>query len=903
MKKKILSTLLLVAVVGVYFVTKQDSTQTKEKSYIVTPEGVIKPIDKTKNKRQLYSIERELYEFNMQKNPVTGIIPIEEKKKEYEVALNIKQKAGLQRETTSTYVSRGPSNLGGRTRAFAVDVSDPTSNTMLSGGISSGLFRSTNGGADWTKVSNPTEVHNVSCIAQDTRTGFENIWYYGTGEFSGNSASLGSSYRGHGVYKSTNSGLTWTKLPATDSSFTSFDSYFDYINAMKVNPITGDLIIATSGRIYRYDGTNMNIELSLTGGNVDWTDVIVTTSGKVYAAFDGGSTLEGVWYSPTGNGSWTQIAKNGTPTDWAATGRIVLAEAPSSDGTIYALYANGNTGIEADLWKYEPFLGTWVNYSAKLPDEPGGDTSGNDPFAIQGGYDLVITVKPDNPNFLVIGGTNVYKIADITVDPTFTRIGGYLNNTGYAQYNVGGVTHHSDIHSLEFDPNNNNLLYSGTDGGIHKTADINAASIPWESLNNNYITYQYYHVAIDPLTGSNFVIGGAQDNGTTMGGTDAGLPDNTTMNNIFSGDGVAVGIARRDADANLQLFVGVQQGRIWSNYPAGYTEITPTGAPSGAAAQFITYYYLDPDNNDNLYYAGKNTLYTTATAAAITAATWVNAGSLSTGENLRTFATTRGTYDPFTSLLLIGGESGGIFKKSNPAGTADISTAINITPTGASTTDGTVVSGIAIHPTNPDIALAVYANYGIDNIFITTNLTSATPTWTMVERNLSAHSIRSAAIATVGEEIVYFVGTARGLYSSTDPTSTDWDMEGANSIGLSIVSSMVYRTSDKKLLIGTHGNGMFETTVEGTLAANNYEKNSLAVSLYPNPTQSVLNLKSSLVDVSKNVNYSIADINGKTVKQGLTNGSKVNVENLKSGVYIINLHADGKKQTAKFVKN
>ncbi|EAR13481.1 hypothetical protein PI23P_03267 [Polaribacter irgensii 23-P] len=48
----------------------------------------------------------------------------------------------------------------------------------------------------------------------------------------------------------------------------------------------------------------------------------------------------------------------------------------------------------------------------------------------------------------------------------------------------------------------------------------------------------------------------------------------------------------------------------------------------------------------------------------------------------------------------------------------------------------------------------------------------------MVERNLSAHSIRSAAIIQVGSQTVYLVGTARGLFSSSDPTSKDWEMEG-----------------------------------------------------------------------------------------------------------------------------
>jgi hypothetical protein len=52
---------------------------------------------------------------------------------------------------------------------------------------------------------------------------------------------------------------------------------------------------------------------------------------------------------------------------------------------------NSNNRVsEADLWQYQMSSGTWTNYTSKLPDEPGSDSDGNDPFSIQGGYDLVI---------------------------------------------------------------------------------------------------------------------------------------------------------------------------------------------------------------------------------------------------------------------------------------------------------------------------------------------------------------------------------------------------------------------------------------------------------------------------------------------------------------------------------
>jgi len=901
MKKTRLITFFTILVITVFYVKKQGSKNELSDS---SPKVKIKQKNKPENARHLYAIERAEYELNMQKNPFTGKIPLEEKEKEKNTSLSLMQKNSFRRTTSSTYVSRGPSNLGGRTRAFAVDVSDTSSKTMLSGGISSGLFRTTDGGVSWTKVTTQGQIHNVSALAQDTRVGFQNVWYYATGEWYGNSASLSfTPYNGQGVWKSTDSGLTWTVIPETTSDFIAFDSSFDYTNALEVHPITGELFIATTDEIYRYDGVNLTVELDPLG--FGYTDLVITPSGIVYASFNGSSSLQGVWSSPTGTGFWTHIAKNGTPLDWSASGRIVLAEAPSVDGMVYALYVNGNSGgIEADLWQYNPATSLWVDYSSKLPDEPNGDSPGNDPFAVQGGYDLVVSVKPDNENFVIIGGTNIYKIANITTDVTFDRIGGYKNNSGYYIYNEGGVKHHPDIHVIEFDPNNNNVLFTGTDGGVHKTTAITSPFITWQSLNNNYITYQYYHVTIDPLSGSNMVLGGAQDNGTTMGGTDAGLIDNTTMTSVGPGDGVAVGIARRNGGLDKQIFVGYQQGVIYTDYPNDtYREITPTAAPVGDAAQFVTYYYLDPDNNDHLYYAAKSELYRTSNAASVTSETWVNAGKLLTFENLRTFATTRGPYNSLTSFLLIGGGNGGVFKVDDPQNVVAINTAKNITPTGATIASNTIVSDIAIHPTSPDIVLVTYANYGIDNIFLTTNATSASPTWALVERNLSAHSIRSAAITKVGDEVIYFVGTARGLYSSTDPTTKDWEMEGADNIGLALISSLAYRPSDNKLLIGTHGNGMLETTVKGTLSASDYSRNKIELSFYPNPTRKVLNLESSTIDLSKNFVYTISDITGKVVKKGILENKKINVENLNLGVYIVHLNVDGKQQNFKFVKN
>ena len=144
----------------------------------INPAILKKKGKKTTEERRLFVEERMQHEYNFQKNPLSGIIPIQEKRIELNNSIAAKQKLARRRSMSSnTYISRGPSNYGGRTRSLVIDLSDPSGNTMIAGGVSSGVFRTTDGGASWSKVSANDEIHNVSAIAQDPRPGFQNIGY------------------------------------------------------------------------------------------------------------------------------------------------------------------------------------------------------------------------------------------------------------------------------------------------------------------------------------------------------------------------------------------------------------------------------------------------------------------------------------------------------------------------------------------------------------------------------------------------------------------------------------------------------------------------------------------------------------------------------------------------------
>tara|TARA_R110002050_G_scaffold141395_1_gene266558 strand:+ start:1008 stop:1322 length:315 start_codon:yes stop_codon:yes gene_type:complete len=97
MKKKILFTIPLLVAFFLAFMFLPN----KSKEKITITKLVVKK-KKTLEQRALYAKERELYEYNLQVNPITGKIPQEEKEKELSVAKReIKLKS--KNNTSNTY--------------------------------------------------------------------------------------------------------------------------------------------------------------------------------------------------------------------------------------------------------------------------------------------------------------------------------------------------------------------------------------------------------------------------------------------------------------------------------------------------------------------------------------------------------------------------------------------------------------------------------------------------------------------------------------------------------------------------------------------------------------------------------------------------------------------------------
>lgn len=828
------------------------------------------------SKKAVFVKERAQYEFDMIKDPATGKIPLDVFDKEIALAKSIPVKqsngSGLDLFANNTYNAAGPINQGGRTRAVAFDRRFGTggNQVIIAGAVSGGIFRSTDGGANWTRVTPEGEVHNVTAIAQDPRPGSQDTWYAGGGEaFGGSASAIGAFYLGQGVWKSTNNGATWTRLtlditgigtPGGGFTLEGFDNAFDIVHDIDVNPANGHVYICGHRRLIRSTNAGTSFEVVFAGttpatADQGQMDVSITNAGRIFLAVNGGfadGTLRGLWTSTTGNSgltNWTRIAGGQTAgtdslNDWrgnsadGSSKRIVLAVAPSNQNILYVCYENGlsqesanGANPEVDLYKLDFTANTYANRSANMPDFP-GQINTIDPIAIQEGYDLMVAVKPDNPDVVFIGGTNLYRSTDGFATTANTEwIGGYEKGT-----TIGfNLPTHPDIHALVFDPTNANRAICANDGGLQVTNNImtnNTAPdiVAWTHL-DNYQTLQYYHVAIDPSTTAANFIGGAQDNGTYIRQQAASPPNEQDL--VAFGDGCAAAIASLTS-SNVRIFSSSQLGSISRQTTTTSTNIRPTSDmtanPSGGFGEFVTYFKLDFDSPEDLYYVNFNKVFRTTNNSAVTGATWtylsgvagaVNAANINgTNIGIRALELTRGPYTA-SHALFIGTTNGKVFRLDNPRNAAATAVPVDITPVGLNGN----ISDISANPNNDDELLLTVSNYGASSVFWTKNAKSASPVWKSAEGNLSLPSFRSCMIVVKKDASnipvqEYYVGTSVGLYSATNIGATldaggtvNWVREGGNTLGFAIIQSMDYRPQDNMLVIGTHGNGMYFTSL------------------------------------------------------------------------------------------
>ena len=822
------------------FAQNIDFGKLSKKGILKTKEG--KRIDKNEYNRLMYA------------DPSTKLML--SRGEELKFAYELDRQAHSRRSASQNLIpvenwkQRGPFNVGGRTRALAIDRNDE--NIIFAGGVSGGMWRSADGGATWAKVTGVSEVQSVMDIYQDpTNT---NTWYYVTGEVTGNSAStFGARFVGSGVFKSTDGGLTWVLLPSTATNPTISVGGFQFSMRVRVHPTTGDVYVAGTGGIRRStDGgttwTNVLEALATTGEQFGFNDIEISENGVLYATIQS-ITVNGGLYRSLDGVNWTNITPANFPANF---NRVVLDIAQSDENIVYFFAATPGVGVGRELspgapgekhslfkYVYTPNEGNgdgtvgnggiWTNLTANLPAFGAINSVGQ---LGQANYNQYVKIKPDDANVVFIGSLNIYRSTNGFADAsTNAWIAGYSPLNNISLY----TNHHPDQHALVFYRSNPNRVITGHDGGLSRAENIlennttGVEPVTWTSLNNGYNTTQPYAIAIDDLTANdNRIIAGFQDNATWI---TTSKDSDATWQSIESGDG-----AYNAIEPGTEIrYVSSQRGRaLRQDTTNAFILVNPLGFvgyfldPNGPRNfLFINPFVLDRTNYKRMYFLGGGGVYRNNDldntrflgnfadgTPVFDYANWERLDSTFLGINFFTSAV-----DVATDGTLYYGKAGGgeIYKVPGAAtgqpGTIDIFTGKGL-PAGA-------VSSITADPVDSNTVYVTFSNYGIPSIFYTTN---GGDSWTDISGNLEENpdgtgngpSARWMSVhrPAVGAPI-YFVGTSTGLYSTTqlNGANTVWTREGGDVIGNVVTVMVRNRAADGLVAVATHGNGVFSANL------------------------------------------------------------------------------------------
>jgi hypothetical protein len=720
----------------------------------------------------------------------------------------------------SGWSNLGPSNQGGRTRALLIDPNTP--NTMYAGGVAGGVWKTTDGGANWSTTTD-LGMSNLAVTTLAFATGNTSTLYAGTGEGFRNIDAV----RGAGIFKSIDSGLTWNQLPSTNVA------NFRYTMKVIVSPRNGNRI---------YAGTNTGLFRSLDGG-ATWVSVIsapavggctdmavqekraigylfvscgTLAQGTVYRLLDSNTSTPTVIQSLAGQGrSSIAVAPSNESVVYILSAQATAGAGPGNHGLhgVYRSTANGNPGsftVQRQGNVAFANLGAKINQLLlsnpviALLTECGFGTSS---FSNQGWYDNVIAVDPLDSNRVWVGGIELWRSDNGGVD---------WGTAGYWWFDKGidPQYHHADQHGIVFHPQfngtTNKVMFSASDGGVERNDDarspvnttlaqICGAAVggpSWVDRNNGYVTTQFYHGEAYP--NGNTYFGGLQDNGTQRG-TSAGL----NWSILQGGDGgyVAVDTLGDAVPGNDVLFAEFTGNSLRKSTNGGASfSIANTGL-TGGGFLFIAPFAMNRGNKQQLWTGGFDIWRTTNQAGTWTRMTGANAtcgvGSISA------LAT-----HPLDGNRVLVGMSDGCFHYNHSALGAPL---LGNWPGGATIASG-YISSMAWDPNNLNVAYATVSNFGVNNLFKSTDggITWAASVGAGLTAlpQIPAHSV----VVNKADSLQVFVGTDLGVFTSIDG-GANWYRENTAFANVVVEHLTINETAPYKLFAFTHGRGAWVTNL------------------------------------------------------------------------------------------
>ena len=298
-------------------------------------------------------------------------------------------------------------NVSGRITAVAAHPTD--SNTIYIATAGGGVWKTTNGGTNWTPLTDTQSTLSMGAIAVARSN--PQIIYAGTGEANN---SLDSNC-GRGILVSSDGGTTWTLRTGPGNFFS--------VNRMATSKIVvdpGNALVAYAAMSGA--ATNGNFINGITGvyktidGGVNWSNVTAingkdslfpwsdaavdpNTTSTLYGAvgYIFGTANNAGYKSVDTGGTWNVLNAANAPVG-ATFGRISLAISKLANGNVLYVAAEDNTSTGGALARFvrsDNGGGAFTNLTAGTPNYVGG----------QGWYDQTLIVDPTNSAIVYAAGS------------------------------------------------------------------------------------------------------------------------------------------------------------------------------------------------------------------------------------------------------------------------------------------------------------------------------------------------------------------------------------------------------------------------------------------------------------------------------------------------------------------
>ncbi|NDP41384.1 MAG: hypothetical protein GZ089_01485, partial [Aromatoleum sp.] len=666
------------------------------------------------------------------------------------------------------WTAAGPfASFAGRLQAFHVDRANPK--RLLAGAATGGLWNSEDQGLSWAPVDDYLPSLAIAAIAADAVD--PAILYAATSEYHYTAT------KGVGVLKSTNGGVTWQRLPATDPSVA---TQFAYIMALAAHPAAAGVLIA---------GTWSGVYRSVDGG-ANWSRVFnppmfdgkstpvfdvrfsPTDPNRVVASLDDGA----IAYSADAGATFVQV-QIVPALSQRGTAQSKIAFAPTVPGTLFASVARNG----GELWGSWDYGQSWLQISAQAT---GAALAQN-----------ALWVDPTNANRIVVGGVDLVRSVD--GGQTYVKI---------SDWTKWPTSAHADQHAIVEDPRydgaSNASVYFASDAGVYR-ADVTTVTptVGWANLNSGLNATQFKNGAASTAAGGIFV-GGTQDNGTLVlqrgtdnwykwfGGDGGTTWIDPTNAQVFYGEYVYAAVQRTTdggATRNLEyICTGITEA-----LKPGPGESESCGPGTTGEANFYAPTVLDPNQPGRLYVGAKSL--------------WVTDDARASPPFWRTVKTASAVDKNYISAIAVQpGDANNVWVGHNNGEVYATANALAITPTWRVVTGlpARYVARIVFDRTNRARIYIAFGGFTANNLWLTGN---GGATWAAIGSALPAAPIYALAVGLTDGQLLY-AGTEVGVFASADGGTT-WSASNEGPANVPVEDLVVL--DDGTIAAATYGRGLY----------------------------------------------------------------------------------------------